>query len=248
MRLQQERWPLRRVLVKQLVKGGQGASRASTAKDNGLFWAWFGDLYVKAAALPQINLNCACRTDQSEAFCLILPLKCWFKEITCLLHTWGQTLLLATPHSYSSFWGELCPSPSGAFSHVSGLLFSHSFPPSICFHKKNIPVIAKSHTSKVYQYFGRDITNILAMESIRGSKLAGYLMDKSVYFFPLLPSLLLNFSKVKLTLNSRDTQFLSCPPFLLLYIYKNLKFIDNIYFFNMYNTSFKNKVKTIFLL
>lgn len=35
-----------------------------------------GGLYVKAAALPQINLNCACRPELSKDFCLILPLKC----------------------------------------------------------------------------------------------------------------------------------------------------------------------------
>lgn len=59
--------------MKQLIKAAEG-QRASAVKDNGLVRAGLGAVDVKAAALPQISLNCACRTEPSEAFCLLLPL------------------------------------------------------------------------------------------------------------------------------------------------------------------------------
>lgn len=40
------------------------------------------------------------------------------------------------------------------------------------FLEGSIPVIAKSHTSEVYQQFGRDIRNIFAKKSVEGSILA----------------------------------------------------------------------------
>lgn len=43
---------------------------------------------------------------------------------------------------------------------------------SYLFSEGSIPVIAKSHTSEVYQQFGRDIRNIFAKKSVEGSILA----------------------------------------------------------------------------
>lgn len=60
--------------TKQLPGAGEG-TRASLEKDNELSAASCGDLCVKAA-WSQFNFSCACRTELSKVFCLVLPLKC----------------------------------------------------------------------------------------------------------------------------------------------------------------------------
>ena len=90
-----------------------------------------------------------------------------------------------------AFWGKLSVAQQGPCSCSRFTFFL--FPSLSLFSQINILAIAKSHTGKVYQYFGRDVSNVFAMKSMRGSKLAGHLMGERMYFFSLAAQLALKF-------------------------------------------------------